>query len=420
MTIATIKESIRGWCSSSMFKSMIFLNRKRAIDVGSRSRVLSTVDDLATLTTHKLMLAGNPVFISLNPIVPPGFIQLQSRDAAGGLLAQFSKNTPKVLVYVDERLIDLPRMRFTFAIDGYLAWGLRERRKVPTILFGGGETDTNTNVDIMVFAENRLIELHEKSLPRIRSINFRDALKTMIAELKITYPTARFVQAAPLTNWEIDEVEYIDDKPLRSLSYRQLTRKFTHRSTYVVPVVLATISFVIYPMSVMMGWNSYSNTVADYEHEIADPAIKSKGGMDTELLNVMNARRMFMEQPRRQTALADKSFSIIQGIATIPNVRVVEIKLPAPNSNPQPRTGISVNPDAEINHHQSQVALNRDADVWLSIAVPKSKNEAAIVQAQAVMIQIANSTGMTLELAHQGWREDPNHRIFNMEGYIHD
>lgn len=382
---------------------------------------MSSISDptaLNAITARKVLLAGYPVFISLNPTVPPpGFVLLPPRDAAAGLFTQLSKDAPKVLVAVDERLLDIPKLRFALAFDGYLAWGLRERRRYPTILFGGGETDTAVIVEIMIFADNRLIELHEKSLPHIGSSSFRDALQGVIAELRIDFPTGRFVQAAPLTDWGVDGVEYIGEMPLRKLSYRPLSRTLTRRPAYVVPAALAAVGAMIYPAVVVSSWNDYSNAVAAYDHAIADPAIKSKGGINTDFLTTMNARRMYMDQPRRQTALADKASNIVRGIAAVQNVRVVEIKMPAPSINPQSQIGITVNPDAA--KMRNQITQDRSPDVWLSIAVPKS-GEASIIQAKGVMTQIANSTGMSLRLAHQGWRDDQTRRFFNIEGFIHE
>ena len=388
--------------------------------MASKLNVLSSIVDtesLRNIVTRKVLLAGEPVFASLNSTVPSGFVQQQPRDAAAGFFAQFSKTSPQVFVAVDARLIDLPKLRFALAFDGYLAWGLRQRRKGPTILFGGGESENAVNVEIMVFADGRLIELREKSLPAVSSSYFRDALQAMIAELKLAFPTAQFVQADPLTDWKIDCVEYIDDKPLRNLSFRPLTTTLARRSVYVVPTAIAVLGLVAYPTAVMSGWASYSSAVTDYELAIADPAIKSKGGMDTDFLNTMNARRMFMEQPRRQTALAEKAASIVSGIAAIPNVRIIEMKLPAPGISQQAQIGITISPDAE--KLRNQITQDRPPDVWMSIAVPRS-GEPAIIQAKAVMIQIANNTGMSLRLAHQGWRNDQTRRLYTVEGFVHD
>jgi len=388
--------------------------------MSSKLTVLSSIGDPAALReikTRKVLIAGEPVFTSLNADVPSGFVKRQARDASAGIFVQFSRNAPKVFVAVDERLVGLPKLRFALAFDGYLAWGLRDRRKGVTVLFGGGESAEAVNVEILVFADGRLIELREKSLPHSESSYFRDTLLTMIDDIRTSFPTARFVQSAPLRNWDIDGVEYVGDKPLRGLSYRPMTRVVTRRSIYALPAALGLLGLLAYPAAVITGWTTYSTAVDEYETAISDPAIKSKGGMDTNFLTTMNARRMYMDQPRRQTALAEKASSIVRGLAAVPDVRVVEMKLPAPGLNPQAQIGITVNPEAE--KMRNQISQDRSPDVWISIAVPKT-TDAAIIQAKAVMTQIANTTGMSLRLAHQGWRDDQSRRIFNIEGFIHD
>ena len=383
--------------------------------------VLTAVTDLDSFDkrrrTRKMLLAGDPVFVSMNAQIPQAFIQLAPREASGGLLSQFSKNAPKVYMAVDERLIGLPKFRFALALDGYLSWGLRERRKTPTILFGGGESATGVNVVIMIFASGRLIGLHEKSLPSRDAAYFGDALHEMISELRIAHPTARLIQSAPLIDWQAEGVEYIGDRPLRGLSYRPLYKHETRRSTFMLPAAVAGLGIAAYSLAMVSGWHKYSSAIDEHKAAISDPEIKAKGGIDTGFLTMMNARRMYMEQPRRQTLLADKSAEIVRGIADVPDVRVLEMKLPAPSLTPQLQIGISANPNAA--QARNRISVNRSPDVWLSIEVPKSP-EAAIVQAKVVMTQIAHSTGMSLRLAHQGWRDSQSLRIFNIEGFIHD
>ena len=388
--------------------------------MNSNIQVITTLDEsdaLLKITAKKLLLSGEAMFASLNPTVPPGFVVQAPRDAASGLLMQFSKDTPKVHVAVDQRLFDLPKARVALAFDGYLSWGLRQDSKVPIILFGGGEASSGVNVEVMVFSKHQLIEMREKVLPSIGTIYFQDSLTAMLTELRLAYPTARFVQAAPLTNWDIADVEYINDKPLRRLTYKPLARTFSDLSNYVIPGVLALTGLLIYPALAMTGWATYNTSIANYEQAIADPAITSKDGMDTDFLTMMNARRIYMDTPRRQTALASKTAIIVTGIATIPSLQIIEMKLPAPGSNPQDQVGLTVGPNT--NTQRAQINNDRPADIWLSVALPRN-GEVAIDQAKIVMTDIANHTGLSLRLTHQGWRDDGKQRIFNIEGFIHD
>lgn len=366
---------------------------------------------------RKILLAGEAVFASLNSSVPEGFVQQAPLEAVGGLLAQFSKNVPKIHVSVDERVFSIQKARFALALEGYVHWGLRERRKGVTVLFGGAQTEASTHVTILVFSAGKVVELGEKVLPEATATYFRDALVTMISELRIDYPAARFVQAAPLDDWEFEGVEYIGDKALRRLPYRPLIREYRPHTAFVVPAALCVLGLAFYVGGASVGWSTYSSAVAAYDTSIADAMVQERGGIDTSFLDTMVARRFYMEQPRRQSILADKAADIVKGIGGLSDVQVMELKLPAPSVNPQQQVGVTISPEQLA--QRQQITSERTPDVWMSIAVPKT-SDSAINQAHSAMLVIANNTGMSLRLAHQGWRDDEGRRIFSIEGFIHD
>ena len=381
--------------------------------------VLAATDSasLRAVTARKILLAGEAVFASLQPAVPDGFTQQTPRDAVAGIFAQFAKSAPKVFVSVDDRVFDVPKVRFALAIEGYLAWGLRECKRGTTVLFGGAETAQSTSVTIIVFSDSRVVELDEKVLPETSASYFRDALTSMIAELRMKYPTARMVQADPLESWDIPEVAHVGDAPLRGLSYRPLRKNHRRRMAYAVPATIVGLGALFYIGALTTGWNRYQQATDDYELAIADPEIRARGGIDTNFLDVMTARRVYMEQPRRQAVLADKTEFVARGIGGVPNVQILEMRLPAPSITLQQQPGITVSPEQA--KQRNIITPERSPDVWLAISVPKT-NDAALNQAQQVMTMIANNTGMSLRLAHQGWRDDKNRRVFNIEGFIHD
>lgn len=374
-------------------------------------------DALQNIVSRNVVLAGETVFASLQASVPDGFAQQIQLDATRGLVAQFAKKSAKVYVSVDERLFDTKRVRFALAVEGYVAWGLGRRAKGTTILFGGAATQESTSVTIVVFADGAVVEIDEKVLPEASASYFKDALTAMIAELRSKYPNAQMFQAAPLENWQIPEVDFVGEKALRRISYRPLTRGFSSVSAFIFPGVIAAMGLLFYIGAVGTGWGKYSSAVSSYDVAISDPSIKNQGGIDTNFLNVVNARRVYMDEPRRQSILADKSAFIVRGIGAVPDVQILELRLPAPSLTPQSQIGISVSPEQA--RQRKAITAERTPDVWLSIAVPKSQ-EPAINQAQTAMVLIANSTGMSLRLAHQGWRDDQARRIFNIEGFMHD
>lgn len=382
--------------------------------------VLASVqaEELHNIGSRNVLLAGEPVFASLQASVPEGFAQQVQLDASRGLVSQFAKHAAKVYVSVDERVFDTKRVRFALAVEGYIAWGLARRGNGTTILFGGAASRNSTNVTIVVFSDGAVVELDEKVLPEASASYFKEALTAMIAELRSKYPNAPMFQAAPLDNWQLAEVEYVGEKALRRISYRPLTRGFSSVTAFVFPGIIAALGLLFYVGVLGLGWGKYSTAISEYETSINDPAIKSQGGIDTNFLNVVNARRVYMDEPRRQSILADKSAAIVRGIGVVPNVQIMEMRLPAPSVNPQNQVGITVSPEQA--RMRKAITAERTPDVWLSIAVPKSQDP-AINQAKDAMVLIANATGMSLRLAHQGWRDDSTaRRIFNIEGFMHD
>lgn len=392
-----------------------------------KSLPLASIDDqdLNEITARKILLAGETVFLALDDktLIPSGFVEQAPREGAEYLRALFRKSTPTVHVAVDERLFSLSKSRFALAIDGYLNWGLSLKGQTTTVLIGGCSTRHGTSVEIVVFYAGLVQEIGEKNLPAPDDPIFTDAANGLLNSLKAKYPAARFVQAAPLTDWGLEGIEYIGEAPLKRLSYRPLVRTYRSSRRFVLPGAVCAAGVVAYAGMVGFGWTKYELAVAEYNTAMADAAIRDQGGIDTNFLDVMNARRFYMEQPRRQVQLTQEAMRVVRGIGVVSNVQILEIKLPAPSINVRRDNGTVVSPANRQN--RQQIMPNRTPDVWMSIAVPMD-SDTAILQAKEVMLEIANSTGMSLRLAHQGWKENPKARgglgvrTFNIEGFIHD
>ncbi len=382
----------------------------------SKFVILGNTRNIREITSRKLLIGGQAVFASMQPTTPPqGFVQQAPREAAGGLLSGFKKNMPKVYVYVDPKLFELPKARYALTLDAYLGWGVRHRKGV-TVLIGGLETDDETSVEVLVFDSGGLIDLADRNLPERSSTKFRSAADALIDDYRARFPSARFVQAAPLSDWELVGVDYIGEKPLRRVSYRPLVKTISAKTGYVIPVAIALVGVAFYGGALSKGWGRYTRAVAEYEQAAADPAIQKQGGIDVGYLDVMQQRRFFMDEPRRQEILSQKTESFVRGIGAVQDVKIIELKLPAPSINPQSQIGVTISPE----NAQAKNKLNGDRapDVWMTISVPRS-DAPAIDQAKQVMTTIANSTGMSLRLAHQGWKDDQSRRIYTIEGFIH-
>lgn len=385
--------------------------------------VLATLEGgaAAKLDAKRVLLCGEAVFATLTPNASPpskGFIEQPARETTSGFFSQFERaTTARLNLWADERLLNLKKLRFAFAVDGYLAWGRRNKRKGTVVLFGGASSERATNIEIMVFLDGRLVGIEEKVLPGVKEPAFIDMRETLLSELRHRQPTARFVQAAPLQDWGIPGVEYIGaDEALKGLSFRPITRLAKRGSALLVPGLIAGTGVLAYIGLLLTGWDAYSSAGEAYKAAMQDPAIHEKGGIDTNFLNTMNSRRIYMDTPRRQGLLVNKAAQVMRGLAEVDHVKVLELKLPAPSVNPQGGAGVAISLDTD----KRQIHADRSPDVWISLSVPKSSSPALTQGKHEVLEAIAKNTGMSVRIAQQGISEDKGQRIYNIEGFFHD
>lgn len=386
----------------------------------NKTIAVDNIRDLKDLNARKVLIGGGQlVFASMSANVAPpkGFVAQRPRDAARGFLSGFQKNLPKVYVYVNPMLFDWPKTRFGLAIDAYIAWGTGQR-KGETVLIGGIERDEGSfTVDVLVFDSGRLVAIYDKELPDRQNVRFRGAAEAIVSKIKADYPKARIKQAAPLSDWTIEGVEYVDTKPLKHLSYRPLSRSLNSHRHLLVPAAIATAGVIFNFGIIGAAWNTYQDAQKRYEVAANDPEVKIAGGVDSEYINVITQRRMFMETARRQDVLPSKMLQIVRGIGVLPAVQIVELQLPAPSISSQPTSALIVS--AEGNKNPDLITDDRVADAKMKISVPRTR-DSALEQAKDVLATLRDSTGMSLRLTHRGWQEDNNRRIYTIEGFIHD
>lgn len=379
--------------------------------------------DWTGLQGRKVLLAGDVVFISLtSDNAPEDFISQAARDGVPSLKSLVSRDTPKVHLALAKKTFDVSRARFALAIDGYLAWGFAQRHAGTLIVLGSSTVAAGVAVDLLVFHGGVIQEVDEKILPHPDSGSFIDTLDYMLASLRSHYPTARICQAGPGKSWNSRNVEFIGDAPFKRLSYRPIYRASQRSHAYIAPGIISLAGVIGFSGLLGFGWHDYESAKDQYLQAISDASIKSAGGIDTGFLDIMSARRFFLERPRRQERLTQEAIQIVRGVGVVPDVQIVELKLPAPSID-----GRTANPNVLVDPQQitkrRQIMPDRTPDVWVAISVPMMR-DTAILQARDVMTVIANSTGMSLRLAHQGWRDvtiqGERRRQFNIEGFIHD
>lgn len=386
-----------------------------------RYEVLTKAEDLRNLSSRKILVSGQVVKAALTArqVEEKGFYSQPPRIAEGGLLAStgLNKKANKLFLSIDSRIIDNANVRVAFAVDSYLAWGIKHRKGTLVLVGGIEKQDGYLHVDILTFHDGRLVEIVDRELPEMNDPMFRSAVDSVIGDIRAKFPRARFVQAAPLSDWGIPGIEYIGEKALKQLRFQPLVRKGNSHTAFMLPAGAALVSVAGIGAVIANGWAEYASAQSRYEQISNSPLIKKVGGVDNNYINVMTQRRHFMEQPRRQDVLPTKAMDIVKGIGIVPNIQIVEMKLPAPMLNaPREQIGIVIQPTDK--QKPALITTDRVPDAWIRISVPRTP-ASGIEQAKEVMMNIANGTGMSLRLAHQGIQDENNRRTFTLEGFIH-
>lgn len=197
------------------------------------------------------------------------------------------------------------------------------------------------------------------------------------------------------------------------LRFKPLTAAKAAQDRYGFPIAATVAGLAVFGSLTAHGWSAYSEAGERFEVAKRDPSVKKQGGVDNNYYNLMTQRRQFMEAPRRQDVLSNKTMDIIKGIGVLPQVQIIEIKMPAPSISASHAVGLSSAPT-----NPNLVDVNRAPDVWMKISVPKSQG-AAIYQAREVIRALISSTGMSIRTASQGWTEENGRRVFMLEGFIH-
>lgn len=367
---------------------------------------------------NKALLIGGAVFVSTRDIKASGYVKLAPRQGVRSVGGLIGKQPSRLHVAVSEPLMRAaPRgTRFALAVDAYLAWGLRSKGK--TILIGGYEDGHETTLDVLVFEDGRLLDYENKALPAREEVHFHDTVASLLDDIAAKWPNFKVFQAPPLTPFgeAFAGVAMADERIFKRLSFRPLalhSESKLHGLAW--PAAVIVIGMCVGFGALAKGWSEYHAASAAFDREVADPVVSKRGGVDSGLIDTIQQRRFYLDEPRRQVSLVEKSKGLVAGVGKIAGLKIVEIKLPAPVVGVSaPTVGVPVPGSGS----GSDTGADRKPDVWLKVSVPLQAGETIWNQGKALMTEVSANTGMSVRLARQGWSEDGKRRLFTLEGFI--
>lgn len=354
--------------------------------------------DNASESNH--LISGNLLFVSLSAkaTAPEGYIAQQPRETANLYRTIFSRNNQQLHVYFHPDLLNYPKHKFALCLDSYLQWGWKQTGI--TVVIGGIESEFDDfHVDILVFSSGRLIEVYDRELPGTGNRRFASDAQSVVAEVIQKHPSASVYVAAPLSKWDVEETQFLTKSEFAKLRFKTLSVKENTVADFIIPILISTLSVAAFVSVIGMDWMKYKESKEQFQKAAADPVIVKQGGVDTYYINVMSQRRMFMDSPRQQVLLSSNARTIINAVSSVPNVRIIELKLPAPLDS-------------------GAITTDRPKDVWISLSVPKSTGS-GLSQLEELSTSLTSFNGIDIGSTHQKWQEDQQNRIYSLEGYIH-
>jgi len=385
--------------------------------------VRDMIDEIKASGERKHLIGGRLVFVSMSAttLPPDGFVSQRQRDAVGMWKASFQRRVAKLYVYVHPALFEFSKYRFALSIDAYLQWGLKQSKGLVAIIGGVEVADSHTHVNVLVFESGKLVGVYDQELPYHENITFMAAAESIISKIRTDYPGVVIKQFPPLSNWGIEGVEYLGEKGervLKNVTYKPLSKSIKNHSDYLLPGGVVLAGMLINFGLVGSSWNAFEKAQATFDAAVADPEVRAAGGVNSEYLNVITQRRIWMETPRRQDVLPSKVLQIVRGVAMVPGVQIIELQLPASSISGAIPNAVVVSPDGKQNN--DLITVDRVADAKMTISVPKT-TETSLDQARSLLMTIAGSTGMSLRLMQNGYKDEEGskRRIYTIEGFLH-
>lgn len=360
--------------------------------------------DIKELRGNRAVLVGSATYISLHDISLKDYLPVKPRLSVSQWQSLFEKNPPKVFFNVNQDIINsgAKNVHFAFANDAYLQWGFAT--KGPVILLGGFSGEFETNLQVFHFENGKLIDTEERSIPGYNDLRqYTDTASTIIDQYLSNYPSAKVFYAAPLKKFseDLSKIQYLDESLFKSLKFQILDLSGQKKSgSNFLPVTLCVLGVMSYVGLVGKGWMEYQVASDEFDSALKDPIVKEAGGVDPNLIDVIQQQRFYMQEAKTQLELSKKTRVLVNSVARIDDVRIKSMSVFMPPS----KTAIKV--------------LDKP-DIRIILSVPNS-GKLALDQAKDLLDIISVNSGLTLHMARQGFKDVESRREFTLEGFFNE
>lgn len=281
----------------------------------------------------------------------------------------------------------LPRHRFSFALDQYLAYG-RAQQSAKLHLITGHSADEETIFHIFTFDKGALTQITEKVLVGTNHFRFAADYAGLIASYDRNGHALVIADPLPPApdRFANSDIRYLGNEIYnKPVSYFIVdggsTPSFLVRNG--LAFALGSLGFLTYALSMAIPYNAYYESTLEFRR-ISGTIPEKDLAFGSDQLKTMQERRLFMDEARPQ----DNTISFLRQIATTlasggGNVIIKKLSL---------------------NSVKTQAT---DPDIAIVIDTKKnsSPNVSLLDQAKPILDRLSERIGIDFHLAHNGYQE---------------
>ncbi|WNV05869.1 hypothetical protein RP726_05510 [Candidatus Methylospira mobilis] len=367
-------------------------------------------ESLAERKTDDVVLCGQAVFAALQssglmPARADDYYEQPQRPTQRKLLDDKKDDALRIWVARDALQRLDGHKRPLLAFDHYLLWGFQQR--INTIIIGGIESKYETNLEIMVFEQRKLVAVEERIVP-VTSRNaqpFASELNRIISDEKLRWKGFRVVLSAPLPMLPelADSVEYIDQAAFKHRVRETINSGSLPPLGRVLrwPAAIALTGILFYCAALGLGWQQYIAARNEYR------AAAHGEPFNPELLSLLEKQRHFLDTPQPQQQLSQRARIIASALSSVDHLAVKRIFV-----THQAGAGNSTLGN-----------LTADANIAFTVDIPAA-NITALEQIQPILASLSKQMGADLRLDTQREKSDSSTGFKSLhlliEGVMHD
>lgn len=298
--------------------------------------------------------------------------------------ARGKRHTPFTLkVWLHEDVVALkralPRHKFCFALDQYLAYGRRQGTSIHLVT---GYSADATIIHIFTFDNGTLTDILEKNLPAASHPRFAADFTTLLSGFNRNGHTVTVASPLPQTN--LPSCAYVGEsiyaKPI-AFFINDETASPSLLVRHGLTIVLLILAIAGYVATIALPYDDYSDATSSFQR-IAASIPKDDLAFGSDQLKTMQERNRFLTAERQQST----TVAYLRGLTSALSSQGVIIRSLALNRVKAPDRP-------------------KDPDVSIRVEVKRSPNESVYDQAKPILDHLSQRMGMDFHLAHGGYQE---------------